>query len=47
MALNEHPNLYSKGANKMKNKKNGKILQSDLPNMLVNIATEYGQQKLG
>ena len=47
MALNELPNLYNKGTNKIKNKKIKKLLQSDLANTLVDMGTEYGQQKLG
>ena len=47
MVLNEFLNLYSRGANKIKNKTIKKILQSDLANMLVDMGTEYGQQKLG
>ena len=47
MALNEFPNLYSKGANKIKNMKITKILQSDLANTLVDMGAEYSQQKLG
>ena len=51
MALNELPNLYSKCAYKIKNKKIRKILQSDLANTLVDMgteySTEYGWQKLG
>ena len=42
MTLNELPNLYNKGTNKIKNKKFKKLLQSDLANMLVDIGTEYG-----
>ena len=47
MGLDELPNLYGKGANKIKNKKIRKILQSDLANTLVDMGTEYGRQKLG
>ena len=46
MALNELPNLYSKGVNKIRNKKIRKILQSDLVNTLVDMGAEYGWQKL-
>ena len=46
MALNELPNPYNKGTNKIKNKKIKKLLQSDLSNLLVDMGTEYGQQKL-
>ena len=42
MALNELPNLYSKGTSKIKNKKIKKLLQSDLANTLVDMGTEYG-----
>ena len=45
MGLDELPNLYGKGANKIKNKKIRKILQSDLANTLVEIGAEHGQQK--
>ena len=47
MALNELPNLYNKGTNKIKNKNFKKLLQSYLENLLVDMETEYGQQKLG
>ena len=47
MALNELPNLYNKGTNKIKNKNFKKLLQSYLANLLVDMETEYGQQKLG
>ena len=47
MALNEFPNLYEKGTSKIKNKKNKKLLQSDLANSLLDICTEYGRQELG
>ena len=45
MALNELPYLLNKGTNKIKNKKIKKLLQSDLENTLVDMGTEYGQQK--
>ena len=35
IALSELPNLYNKGTSKIKNKKNKKLLQSDLANSLV------------
>ena len=41
MALNELPNLYNKGTNKIKNKKIKKLLRSDLANTLVDMGTEY------
>ena len=44
MALNELPNLYSKCAYKIKNKKIRKILQSDLANTLVDMGTEYSTE---
>ena len=47
MALNEFPNLYEKETSKIKNKKNKKLLQSDLANSLLDICTEYGRQELG
>ena len=47
MALHELPNLDSEGANKLENKKIRKILQSYLANVLVDMRTEYGRQKLG
>ena len=47
MTLNELPNPYIKGANKIKKKKMKKILQSDLANMLVDMGAEDGRQKLG
>ena len=46
MALNELPNLYEKGTDKIK-KKLKKLLQSDLANSLVDMSTEYDWQKLG
>ena len=42
MALNELPNLYSKGTNKIKNKKIRKILKSDLANTLVDMGYKLG-----
>ena len=45
MALNELPYLLNKGTNKIKNKKIKKLLQSDLEHTLVDMGTEYGQQK--
>ena len=45
MALNELPYLLNEGTNKIKNKKIKKLLQSDLENTLVDMGTEYGQQK--
>ena len=47
MALGEFPNLYNKDTNKIKNKKIRKILQSNLANILLDMDTEYGQQKIG
>ena len=47
MALSELSSFYNKGANKIKNQKIRKILQSDLANMLVDIGAQYKQQKLG
>ena len=41
MSLNKLPNLYSKGADRIKNKEIGKILQSDLVNTLVDMGAEY------
>ena len=46
MALNELPNLYEKGTNKIKDKKIKKLLQSDLANSLVDTGAEYSRQKL-
>ena len=46
MAFSELPNLYKKGTNKIKNKKNKKMLQCDLANTLVDMGAEYGWQKL-
>ena len=43
MVLNGLPNLYT---NKIKNKKNKKLLQSDLVNTLVDTRTGYERQKL-
>ena len=42
IALKELPCLYSKGTNKIKNKKIRKILQSDLANTLLDMGAEYG-----
>ena len=41
MSLNKFPNLYSKGADRIKNKEIRKILQSDLVNTLVDMGAEY------
>ena len=46
MALNELPNLYEKGTNKIKEIKIKKLLQSDLANSLVDTGAEYSRQKL-
>ena len=47
MALNELLNLYTKGTSKIKNKKIKIFLQSDLANLLMDMCTQYGRQKLG
>ena len=39
-------NQYNKGISKIKTEKIKKLLQFDLANTLVDIGTEYGQQKL-
>ena len=44
--LNELPSLYSKGTSKIKNKKQKRILQSDVANSLLDMGTEYCRQKL-
>ena len=43
MALNDFPNLYNKGTNKIKNKKIKKLFQSVLANSLVDMGTECRQ----
>ena len=44
IALNELPNLYNEGNSKIKNKNIKKLLQSDLPNSLVEWVQKTGNK---
>ena len=46
MAIQELPNIYNKGTNKIKNKELKSLLQSDLANLLVDMGSAYALERL-